>query len=84
MGINSIEEIDFSVDENENQEKSTKQITIFSHNVNGLLSKINELYAEVDAAIFDVYMFTETNLNESVSSINLFPPTFEIYRCDRS
>lgn len=29
-------------------------------------------------------MFTETNLNETIPSNNLFPPEFETYRCDRS
>lgn len=52
--------------------------------MNGLLTKVNELYAEVDAADFDIYMFTETNLNHSVISSNLFPPNFETYRCDRT
>lgn len=67
------------------QKKQTiNRLSIFAHNVNGLLTKLSELYAEVDAADFDIYMFTETNLNESVISSNLFPPIFETYRCDRT
>lgn len=49
-----------------------------------MLTKINEFYAEVDAADFDIYMLTETGLNDSVISSNLLPPAFETYRCDRS
>lgn len=45
---------------------------------------MNELYAEVLAAEFDIYMLTETRLNEIVISSNLFPPNFVTYRCDRS
>lgn len=61
-----------------------ENICIYAHNVNGLLTKLNELYAEVDAADSDNYMFIETNLNDSVLSNNLFPPNFNTYRCDRS
>lgn len=59
-------------------------ISIFAHNVNGLLTKMSELYAEVDAADFDIYLMTETRLKSQIISSNLFPPNFETYRCDRS
>lgn len=53
--------------------------------MNGIITKVNEVFAEVSAADFDVYMFTETRLNDSINSNNLFPPNdFDIYRCDRS
>lgn len=53
--------------------------------MNGLLTKTTELYTQVNAADFDIYMMTETRLNDSVYSCNLFPPNdFEVYRCDRS
>lgn len=35
---------------------SIQHLSIFAHNVNGLLTKINELYAEVKAANFDIYI----------------------------
>lgn len=49
-----------------------------------MLTKINEFYAEVDAADFDIYMLTETGLNDSVLSANLFPSIYATYRCDRT
>lgn len=53
--------------------------------MNGLLTKINDLYTQVDAATFDIYLFCETCLNDSVNSCNLFPPNkYDTYRCDRS
>lgn len=53
--------------------------------MNGLLTKLTEFYAQVNAADFDIYMLTETHLNDSVFSCNVFPPNdFDIYRCDRS
>lgn len=58
---------------------------MFAHNVNGLLTKIHDFYTAVNAATFDIYMLTETNLNDSIFSCNLFPPNnFDVYRCDRS
>lgn len=64
--------------------KNNNITSIFAHNVNGLLTKMNQLYAEVLAADFDIYMFTETRLNNNIISSNLFPPNFVTYRCDRS
>lgn len=53
--------------------------------MNGLLTKINDFFAQVSAANFDIYLLTETRLNESVFSSNLFPPNeYDVYRCDRS
>lgn len=62
-----------------------KCLSIFAHNVNGLSTKVNDLYTQVNAADFDVYLFTETRLNDSVHSCNLFPLNdYDVYRCDRS
>lgn len=57
------------------------ELSIFAHNVNGLLTKINNFYVQVDAAEFEIYLLTETRLNDSVFSHNLFPLNkFEVYR----
>lgn len=57
---------------------------IYCQNVNGLLTKLNQFYAEVLAADFSIYALTETALNETVNSTEVFPPEFIAYRCDRS
>lgn len=39
----------------------------------------------MNAAEFDIYIMTETRLNDSVFSCSLFPPNdYDVYRCDRS
>lgn len=57
---------------------------IYYQNVNGLLSKKNQLQAEILAADFKIYVFTETALNDTITSSELFPNDFAVYRCDRS
>lgn len=59
-------------------------ILVYYQNVNGLLSKRNRVYAEILAANFEIYAFTETALNESIKSSEIFPQQFSVYRCDRS
>lgn len=62
-----------------------KEVSIYAHNVNGLLTKITDVFSEVVAADFDIYVFTETRLNDSIDSCRIFPSNdFIVYRCDRS
>jgi len=67
----SVNEIIFSTD-------------LYYQNVNGLLSKRTVLYAEILAADFPIYVFTETALNDTVPSHEIFPPNYCVYRCDRT
>lgn len=57
---------------------------VYYQNVNGLLSKRNRIYAEILAADFPIYAFTETALNETIPSHEIFPPNYCVYRCDRT
>lgn len=57
---------------------------IYCQNVNGLLTKLNQLYAEVLAAEFPIYIFTETGFNDSTNSITAFPSNYTVHRGDRS
>lgn len=57
---------------------------IHSQNVNGVRSRLPELIADVLANDAGVYMLCETNLDETINSSDVFPPNFNVYRCDRS
>lgn len=67
-----------------NMTSSIAPCEIYCQNVNGLLTKRNLLLAEVLAADYSIYAFTETALNDSIASNELFPSNFSVYRCDRS
>ena len=60
------------------------EIQIYYQNVNGIMTKMQQLHAEILAATFPIYIFVDTNLNPTVESHEFFPNTFNIYRCDRS
>lgn len=78
-------QINHSKHHQSNPTNNQNGISIFAHNVNGLLTKTVDSYSQVNAADFEVYMLTETRLNDSVFSCYSFPPNdFEVYRCDRS
>ncbi|XP_055307195.1 uncharacterized protein LOC129571418 [Sitodiplosis mosellana] len=61
-------------------------VLIYCNNLNGVKSidKSVDFLSEVLAAIFKIYMLSETHLNADVSSSEIFPPNFEVFRCDRS
>lgn len=62
-----------------------RPLSIFAHNVNGLLTKLIDVYAGADTTDYDIFMFTETGLNDTIASKDVFPKNkFETYRCDRS
>lgn len=73
-----------STSNSSNMTSSTTPCEIYCQNVNGLLTKRDLLLAEVLAADYSIYAFTETALNDSVASNELFPANFSVYRCDRS
>lgn len=51
---------------------SQNEIQFYYQNVNGIIS-----------TTFPIYIFVDTNLNASVQSHEFFPPTFNVFRCDR-
>lgn len=59
-------------------------LSIYYHNSNGLLTKLQSFQSNVFISPHQIYCLTETGLNDSVSSSELFPVDFNVYRCDRS
>jgi len=57
---------------------------IYTHNINGLRSKITDFLAEVIASDNNFYMLCETHLNDTFHSSEIFPVNFNVFRCDRS
>ncbi|XP_037052462.1 uncharacterized protein LOC119085996 [Bradysia coprophila] len=63
-----------------------KQLTVFAHNVNGLRTKLNDVFLIASSCNeYDIYIFTETGLDRNISDDKIFPrQSFHVYRCDRS
>lgn len=57
---------------------------MYYHNANGLLTKLQVFYASILTASHQIYALTETALNDSVNSNEVFPSNFSVYRCDRT
>lgn len=55
---------------------------IYYQNVRGLKSKSNTFYNNVLTSEYDIYCLTETWLDSTVSSSELFPVGFTVYRLD--
>lgn len=49
-----------------------------------LFQKCSNLYAEILAATFPIYILVDTNWNASVESHEFLPELFNIFRCDRT
>ncbi|XP_037025274.1 uncharacterized protein LOC119066749 [Bradysia coprophila] len=61
------------------------QLTVFAHNVNGLRTKLSDVYLKARNNDYDIYIFTETGLDARIPNDAIFPSeTFRVYRCDRS
>lgn len=54
---------------------------IYSHNVNGLRTKITDFLADVLTSDYGIYMLCETHLNDAIYSSEIFPANFNVYRC---
>lgn len=59
-------------------------MTIFAQNVNGLKSKTSKILCDSAGSSFDVFMLTETNLDDSVFDNELFIDDFSVFRNDRN
>ncbi|XP_055614967.1 uncharacterized protein LOC129761281 [Toxorhynchites rutilus septentrionalis] len=57
---------------------------LYYQNVRGLRTKIDDLYVAVCDCNYDVIMLTESGLDDSINSIQLFGAEFNVFRCDRS
>ena len=59
-------------------------VWIYYQNVRGLRTKIDDVFLSTSDCNFDIIMLTETGLDESISSLQLFGNSFNVFRCDRS
>ena len=58
-------------------------LSVYYQNVRGLNTKIANFFNGVCSSEFDVVVLTETWLRESVLDREIFPESYEVYRCDR-
>lgn len=61
----------------------SSHVSIYYQNVRGLRSKTTSFRLSMLANDWDVVALTETWLNESVSSAELFPHSYQVFRRDR-
>ncbi|KAG5868009.1 hypothetical protein JTB14_024060 [Gonioctena quinquepunctata] len=61
------------------------ELHIYSQNVRGLTTKIRECKINSSGIDADIYLLTETNINDSVFSNELFDPNhYNVFRRDRA
>ncbi|XP_055605590.1 uncharacterized protein LOC129753768 [Uranotaenia lowii] len=63
---------------------SPSGLRLYYQNVRGLKSKIAECFVATSELGYEIYAFTETWLNSSVPSSQLFCSDYNVFRCDRS
>lgn len=63
--------------------KNISQHFIYYQNVRGLRTKMNNFYCNLLSSNFKFIGLTETNLQPSIKSQELFPDSYNVYRCDR-
>ncbi|XP_055589490.1 uncharacterized protein LOC129741736 [Uranotaenia lowii] len=59
-------------------------LRLYYQNVRGLKSKICECFVATSELGYEIYSFTETWLDSSVPSSQLFGSDYNVFRCDRS
>lgn len=57
---------------------------IYAQNINGLRTKCSEILKEVAGSDSNIFMFTETNLEESILDNEVFTDNFIVFRNDRN
>lgn len=55
----------------------------YYQNVRGLRSKMQQLFSSVSDCEFDLICLVETALSDDISSSELFPHAYKVFRCDR-
>ena len=58
-------------------------IVMYLQNVRGLRTRIDDLYLTSTECDFDVIILTETGLDDSITSLQLFGSACNVFRCDR-
>lgn len=64
--------------------KSKNMFLVYYQNVRGLRSKTNQFYLSCLSTQYEIIILSETWLNDSVLSAELFNSTYNVFRCDRS
>lgn len=57
---------------------------MYYQNVRGLKTKLSDFFIASSSSSYDVIMLTETFLDDTVNSLQLFNTEFCVYRCDRN
>lgn len=58
--------------------------SIYYQNVRGLRTKTSTFFCNMLASNYKIVALTETNLQASINSSELFPNNFNVFRCDRN
>lgn len=58
-------------------------LSLYHQNVNGLRSKLTDYKMAIEASSFDIYAFTETNLQPDIATGELFNNDYIVFRHDR-
>lgn len=56
---------------------------IFYQNVNGLCTKTDEFYENVERKDYDIILLTESRLNDEITKSEIFSSRYTVYRRDR-
>jgi exonuclease III len=59
-------------------------VSIYAQNVNGLKTKLSKVLMETAGMDDDIFMFTESNLDDSVNDHEFFCDNFVVFRNDRN
>ncbi|XP_062534250.1 uncharacterized protein LOC134203396 [Armigeres subalbatus] len=57
---------------------------MYYQNVRGLRTKLDDIFLASIDCNYDVIILTETGLDDSINSLQVFSTSFNVYRCDRS
>ena len=63
---------------------SARGLRVYYQNTRGLRTKLDDVYLAALDSDYDVYVFSETWLDEQINSVQLFGDHFNVYRRDRS
>ncbi|XP_058830218.1 uncharacterized protein LOC131689268 isoform X2 [Topomyia yanbarensis] len=64
--------------------RGTDDLRLYYQNVRGLRTKIEDLYLAALDGDYDIYVLTETWLDDRITSMQLFGDSYAVYRADRS
>lgn len=63
---------------------SINKLKIYYQNVRGLRTKLKKLACSIAILNYDIYLFSETWLNQDIANSELGFQNFTVYRCDRN